>query len=192
MKTGWKTLLLFVGLLFAVSFVFAAKPASPGSGNDCVGNDKVDICHKGKTLTVSSCAIPGHLGHGDTLGACGIPPPNGNGTGNGTGNNTGNQTNNTGNGTGNNTGNVTGNYTAFLTIKPPFPQNMSYVFECTAVGFVPAVYDWTYGNGQFLNGVVNDNTMHNYTTPGNYTVTCTPRNGTVNATAYLNITVIPT
>ena len=40
------------------------------------GGDKVLVCHKpnkkkgGHTLSISSSAVPAHLGHGDTLGAC--------------------------------------------------------------------------------------------------------------------------
>jgi hypothetical protein len=43
---------------------------TPGEG------EKVLVCHKpnskkgGKTLSISSSAVPAHLGHGDTLGAC--------------------------------------------------------------------------------------------------------------------------
>lgn len=39
-----------------------------GDSND--GN-RVTICHKGNTLTISESGLNGHLGHGDTLGACG-------------------------------------------------------------------------------------------------------------------------
>jgi len=41
-----------------------------------VEGEKVLVCHKpnskkgGKTLSISSSAVPAHLGHGDTLGAC--------------------------------------------------------------------------------------------------------------------------
>ena len=32
---------------------------------------RVTICHKGKnTLTISQSAVPAHLAHGDSLGAC--------------------------------------------------------------------------------------------------------------------------
>ena len=33
--------------------------------------EKVTLCHKGKTLTVGVPAQAAHLRHGDTLGACG-------------------------------------------------------------------------------------------------------------------------
>ena len=43
----------------------------PGDG----GGEKVLVCHKpdkkgGHTLSIASSAVPAHLGHGDTLGAC--------------------------------------------------------------------------------------------------------------------------
>lgn len=39
-------------------------------------SDKVTICHKGvQTAAVPNAAVPGHVQHGDTLGACGAPPP---------------------------------------------------------------------------------------------------------------------
>ena len=39
------------------------------------GGEKVLVCHKpnkkgGHTLSISSSAVPAHLGHGDKLGAC--------------------------------------------------------------------------------------------------------------------------
>jgi hypothetical protein len=38
---------------------------------DTCEHGKVIICHKGmKTNSVSASAIPAHLAHGDTLGAC--------------------------------------------------------------------------------------------------------------------------
>jgi len=30
----------------------------------------ITICHKGNTITISISALPAHLAHGDTLGAC--------------------------------------------------------------------------------------------------------------------------
>lgn len=35
-------------------------------------NDKVLVCHKGKTKCISASAVKAHLGHGDQLGACTI------------------------------------------------------------------------------------------------------------------------
>jgi hypothetical protein len=39
------------------------------------GKNKVLICHKGKDKKVPESAVPGHLGHGDTLGSCAAPEP---------------------------------------------------------------------------------------------------------------------
>jgi Na+/glutamate symporter len=36
--------------------------------------EKVTICHKGQTLTVSKSALNAHLNHGDTLGPCDVTP----------------------------------------------------------------------------------------------------------------------
>lgn len=46
---------------------------SPAEGGE--GGEKVLVCHKpekkgGHTLSISSSAVPAHLGHGDTLGPC--------------------------------------------------------------------------------------------------------------------------
>lgn len=35
------------------------------------GTEKVEVCHKGKTITVAAEAVPAHQKHGDTVGACG-------------------------------------------------------------------------------------------------------------------------
>jgi hypothetical protein len=45
------------------------------NNNETGGGDKVLVCHKpgkkgGHTLSISSSAVPAHLGHGDKLGAC--------------------------------------------------------------------------------------------------------------------------
>jgi len=39
-----------------------------GSGGG--GTERVDVCHNGKTITVSEQSLKGHLKHGDTEGAC--------------------------------------------------------------------------------------------------------------------------
>ena len=41
--------------------------------NQLWASKKVTICHKGKEITVSINALGGHLGHGDTEGACPSP-----------------------------------------------------------------------------------------------------------------------
>jgi hypothetical protein len=65
MKSNRKQLLLWAVVLACVNFV------SPSySGND----DKVTICHKGRTIKVAQSAVRAHLAHGDTLGACEVTP----------------------------------------------------------------------------------------------------------------------
>jgi hypothetical protein len=44
--------------------------AKNGGGGGSGGEDKVTLCHKGKTLTVGEPAKEAHLRHGDSLGAC--------------------------------------------------------------------------------------------------------------------------
>jgi hypothetical protein len=34
------------------------------------GQEKVQVCHKGKTLTVGAPAVEAHMNHGDTVGPC--------------------------------------------------------------------------------------------------------------------------
>lgn len=46
----------------------AAKLAMGWSLGLCPG--KVQVCHKGKTISISSRAVPAHLAHGDTMGPC--------------------------------------------------------------------------------------------------------------------------
>ena len=41
--------------------------------NHLWANEKVAVCHKGKTIMVSPNALGGHLNHGDTEGACPQP-----------------------------------------------------------------------------------------------------------------------
>jgi hypothetical protein len=61
-------------LLFALTAVILAGVPGVNSA------DSILICHKPgtsaeQTLEVDNNAAPGHLRHGDTLGACGIQPP---------------------------------------------------------------------------------------------------------------------
>jgi len=60
--------------IIVISNVTLPPTLPPGGGDDDDdgGNsDKVTICHKGRnTLTVAQAALGGHLGHGDTIGAC--------------------------------------------------------------------------------------------------------------------------
>lgn len=48
-----------------------SPPPASDDDDDGSGGSRVTICHKGNTLTISESGLNGHLGHGDTLGACG-------------------------------------------------------------------------------------------------------------------------
>jgi hypothetical protein len=43
-----------------------------GAASNCSG--KVDVCHKGHTLSISSSALAAHLAHGDYVGSCSSRP----------------------------------------------------------------------------------------------------------------------
>ena len=53
-------------VLGAVAFaaLVATAPLSQASSTRTL------VCHKGRTIVVDDDAVPGHLGHGDTLGPC--------------------------------------------------------------------------------------------------------------------------
>ena len=76
-----KFLPLALSTLGVLAFVALASAGGPPPPNGNGANaDKVTVCHKPgtpaeKTLYVPANAVPGHLGHGDTTGACGAPPP---------------------------------------------------------------------------------------------------------------------
>ena len=78
------TLASFGGLGYAASstkgaFVAVKKVVAPSrpqaAGNTAAADQyqpqKVTICHKGHTITISRSALPAHLRHGDTVGPCG-------------------------------------------------------------------------------------------------------------------------
>ena len=57
--------------------IIVLNPDDEGEGGEpSTGGEKVLVCHKpnnkkgGHTLSISSSAVPAHLGHGDTMGAC--------------------------------------------------------------------------------------------------------------------------
>jgi LPXTG-motif cell wall-anchored protein len=65
------------GAVKAVKGVVApARPqvAHHSAAQDQYGPQKVTICHKGHTITISRAALPAHQAHGDTIGPC---PPGG-------------------------------------------------------------------------------------------------------------------
>ena len=66
-----KKIVLLASMMAITALMLAAAPALAQQGPP----DKVTICHKPgtpaeKTLEVPPQAVPGHLGHGDTLGPC--------------------------------------------------------------------------------------------------------------------------
>ena len=56
--------------LLGVGHVRKALEAGGTTGGETGEGAKVTICHKGSTTAVPESAVSGHLGHGDTLGAC--------------------------------------------------------------------------------------------------------------------------
>jgi hypothetical protein len=60
-----KKLIALLAALFIGVATFA--PVAAAEDND---NSKVVICHKGTSMEVPREALRGHLGHGDSLGAC--------------------------------------------------------------------------------------------------------------------------
>ncbi len=69
---------LAIAAIALVAVVMTLSIAAPAMA----GSEKVEICHKGETITVSENAVPAHIGHGDTVGACGdvgCPPDCGGG-----------------------------------------------------------------------------------------------------------------
>ena len=70
---------LIVAVAFTAGFTLGAALVVIAAGwaslDVSASNEKVTICHKNKnTLTVASPAVPAHLSHGDTVGACSASP----------------------------------------------------------------------------------------------------------------------
>ena len=70
-----KTVQVLAGLALALPVGVFAMSAGGGPlfGNTALagyGQEKVQVCHKGKTLTVAAPAVPAHQGHGATMGPC--------------------------------------------------------------------------------------------------------------------------
>ena len=58
-----------------ITSIIVLVKGEDGNNNETGGGEKVLVCHKpdkkgGHTLSISSSAVPAHLGHGDRLGAC--------------------------------------------------------------------------------------------------------------------------
>ena len=80
----WKRRLSLAARLLAVAAAIAgtawilpsafgsSKPsAAQGAYGNAYGLHRVAICHKGHTIYVAEPAVPAHLAHGDSIGACG-------------------------------------------------------------------------------------------------------------------------
>lgn len=70
---------MFGKLIFSFLVVVTTSLSTAGLA-EAAPKDKVTICHKPgtpaqQTLQVAKPALSGHLGHGDTQGPCGPPPP---------------------------------------------------------------------------------------------------------------------
>lgn len=118
---------------------------------------------------------------------------------------TSNASNATANATTNATANVVANVTQNVTVRTTvaanasisadlfihrwYPKGPDFVFICNTTGFTPSEYDWYYGDGHKLLGISNQNTYHVYEALGNYTVTCTARDGNISASDTININV---
>lgn len=77
---------------------------------------------------------------------------------------------------------------ANLSVVDPYPINDSYVFECTANGFLASSYNWYFGDGEFLLNTTLDSVFHSYS-QGDYTVACRATDGVDWAVDTLNITI---
>jgi len=59
---------LLISSIFVAFSVFTfATPA--------LASTKVTVCHNGHTITINQSALPAHLKHGDTEGACPVNVP---------------------------------------------------------------------------------------------------------------------
>ncbi|MFB5597752.1 MAG: hypothetical protein ACE5RJ_01870 [Nitrosopumilaceae archaeon] len=67
----WFAIVSTIVLLSGVTGITLYQDVFAGKG------DKVDVCHKGKTITVDPSSVQKHIDHGDTEGACGEPPQEG-------------------------------------------------------------------------------------------------------------------
>lgn len=77
---------------------------------------------------------------------------------------------------------------ATLSISPWYPQGRDYVFHCED-NFGASSFDWTFGDGQKLVDVANDNVYHHYMAEGTYEVSCTAKSTTESATSGISVTV---
>jgi PKD repeat protein len=75
-----------------------------------------------------------------------------------------------------------------LTIAPWFPQGNNFVFQCNP-SFPATSYGWSFGDGQYLYGIFNQDVYHTYSEDGEYEVTCSASDGTRYEASILRISV---
>ena len=62
---------LFLLVSLTVSLIaFAATKSSEKDAKVKTDNCKMEVCHKGQTITINCTAFPAHFSHGDMPGAC--------------------------------------------------------------------------------------------------------------------------
>jgi hypothetical protein len=67
-KALWAAPVLTV--LMSASAIPATANGGSGTTSTSASSTKVDVCHKGNTINVAPSAVPAHIAHGDSLGAC--------------------------------------------------------------------------------------------------------------------------
>lgn len=64
----WFAIVSTIVLLSGVTGITIYQDVFAGQG------EKVDVCHKGKTINIDPSAVPKHIAHGDQMGPCSEPP----------------------------------------------------------------------------------------------------------------------
>ena len=57
-------------LILAAGVVAASFMGQGAVADSDDNNGKVSVCHNGRTVSINSSGLQGHLGHGDSLGSC--------------------------------------------------------------------------------------------------------------------------
>jgi len=66
---------------------------------------------------------------------------------------------------------------AKVSIAPWYPQENRYVFICEEDGFEATSYDWDFGDGHKIYDLPFDNVFHEFSSEGDYLVSCTASDG---------------
>ncbi|MFB9807428.1 PKD domain-containing protein [Haladaptatus pallidirubidus] len=59
-----------LGREIRVEKVLGTVTVTPGRSGDAPGQNRVEVCHRGRTIEVPSTTLDQHLAHGDTEGPC--------------------------------------------------------------------------------------------------------------------------